>query len=106
VSVHAVKDASRPATGCWPDLRDKHMVLVDTVGMSQRDRAVSEQLAMLCGMASGRCKRLLLLNASSHGDTLERGGAGVPPRRPRRQRLGPGGLHRDQGGRSPRIPAR
>ena len=29
------------------DLRDKHMVLIDTVGMSQRDRMVAEQAAML-----------------------------------------------------------
>lgn len=68
VSVHAVKDAAdldRVLIG----LRDKHMVLIDTVGMSQRDRAVSEQIAMLCG-ANRPVKRLLLLNASSHGDTL------------------------------------
>jgi flagellar biosynthesis protein FlhF len=68
VSVHAVKDAAdldRVLAG----LRDKHMVLIDTVGMSQRDRAVSEQIAMLCG-ANRPVKRLLLLNASSHGDTL------------------------------------
>jgi len=68
VSVHAVKDATdldRVLAG----LRDKHMVLIDTVGMSQRDRAVSEQIAMLCG-AQRPVKRLLLLNASSHGDTL------------------------------------
>jgi flagellar biosynthesis protein FlhF len=37
--------------------------------MSQRDRAVSDQIAMLCS-ASRPVKRLLLLNASSHGDTL------------------------------------
>jgi flagellar biosynthesis protein FlhF len=68
VSVHAVKDAAdldRVLAG----LRDKHMVLIDTVGMSQRDRAVSEQIAMLCG-THRPVKRLLLLNASSHGDTL------------------------------------
>lgn len=68
VSVHAVKDAAdldRVLAG----LRDKHMVLIDTVGMSQRDRAVAGQIAMLCG-ASRPVKRLLLLNASSHGDTL------------------------------------
>jgi flagellar biosynthesis protein FlhF len=44
-------------------------VLIDTVGRSQRDRAVSEQIAMLGG-ASRPVKRLLLLNATSHGDTL------------------------------------
>lgn len=51
------------------DLRDKHMVLIDTVGMSQRDRMVAEQAAML--MRSGDVNRLLLLNAGSRGDTLD-----------------------------------
>lgn len=68
VSVHAVKD-SADLELVLADLRDKHMVLIDTVGMSQRDRAVSEQISMLCG-SSRPVKRLLLLNASSHGDTL------------------------------------
>jgi flagellar biosynthesis protein FlhF len=68
VSVHAVKDAVDLEL-VLTDLRDKHMVLIDTVGRSQRDRAVSEQIAMLCG-ASRPVKRLLLLNATSHGDTL------------------------------------
>ena len=68
VSVHAVKDAA-DLDRVLADLRDKHMVLIDTVGKSQRDRAVADQVAMLCG-ASRPVKRLLLLNASSHGDTL------------------------------------
>lgn len=68
VPVHAVQDAAG-LDRVLADLRDKHMVLIDTVGMSQRDRAVSEQIAMLCG-ASRPVKRLLLLNATSHGDTL------------------------------------
>jgi len=68
VSVHAVKDAV-DLEGVLAALRDKHMVLIDTVGMSQRDRAVSDQIAMLCS-ASRPVRRLLLLNASSHGDTL------------------------------------
>lgn len=68
VSVHAVKDAA-DLDQVLASLRDKHMVLIDTVGMSQRDRAVAGQIAMLCG-ANRPVKRLLLLNASSHGDTL------------------------------------
>jgi flagellar biosynthesis protein FlhF len=68
VSVHAVKDAAG-LDGVLAGLRDKHMVLIDTVGMSQRDRAVAGQIAMLCG-ASRPVRRLLLLNAASHGDTL------------------------------------
>jgi flagellar biosynthesis protein FlhF len=51
------------------DLRDKHMVLIDTVGMSQRDRMVAEQAAMLT--RSGEVNRLLLLNAGCRGDTLD-----------------------------------
>ena len=68
VAVHAVKDAIDLET-VLAGLQDKHMVLIDTVGMSQRDRAVSDQIAMLCGV-SRPVKRLLLLNAASHGDTL------------------------------------
>ena len=68
VPVYAVKDAADLHL-VLQDLRDKHMVLIDTVGMSQRDRAVSEQIAMLCS-SHRPVKRLLLLNATSHGDTL------------------------------------
>ena len=68
VPVYAVKDAADLHL-VLQDLRDKHMVLIDTVGMSQRDRAVSEQIAMLCS-SHRPVKRLLLLNAASHGDTL------------------------------------
>lgn len=68
VAVHAVKGAG-DLQAVLASLQDKHMVLIDTVGMSQRDRAVSDQVAMLCG-ASRPVRRLLLLNASSHGDTL------------------------------------
>jgi flagellar biosynthesis protein FlhF len=50
-------------------LRDKHMVLIDTMGMSQRDKMVAEQAAMLTG--AGKVSRLLLLNATSRGDTLD-----------------------------------
>ncbi|WBY00584.1 flagellar biosynthesis protein FlhF [Ramlibacter tataouinensis] len=69
VPVHAVKDAGDLRL-VLEDLRDKHMVLIDTVGMSQRDRAVSDQVAMLCD-AQRPVRRLLLLNATSHGDTLD-----------------------------------
>ncbi|OUL98324.1 flagellar biosynthesis protein FlhF [Variovorax sp. JS1663] len=68
VPVYAVKDATDLQL-VLNDLRNKHMVLIDTVGMSQRDRAVSEQIAMLSS-SQRPVKRLLLLNAASHGDTL------------------------------------
>ena len=68
VPVHAVKDAGDLALAL-SELRNKHIVLIDTIGMSQRDRTVSDQIAMLCG-AGHPVQRLLLLNATSHGDTL------------------------------------
>ena len=68
VQVYAVKDAADLHL-VLNDLRDKHMVLIDTVGMSQRDRAVSDQIAMRSS-SHRPVKRLLLLNATSHGDTL------------------------------------
>jgi flagellar biosynthesis protein FlhF len=68
VSVHAISD-DVDLRLVLDDLRDKHMVLIDTIGMSQRDRNVSEQVAMLRG-AGRPVKRLLVLNAASHGDTL------------------------------------
>jgi flagellar biosynthesis protein FlhF len=52
------------------DLSGRHLVLIDTVGMSQRDKRVAEQVAMLCGEERD-VKRLLLLGAPSQGVTLE-----------------------------------
>jgi flagellar biosynthesis protein FlhF len=68
VTVHAVRDAADLKLAL-SELRNKHTVLIDTVGMSQRDHAVAEQVEMLCN-AGKQIKRLLLLNATSHGDTL------------------------------------
>jgi flagellar biosynthesis protein FlhF len=68
VPVHVVRD-SEDLRRTLVDLRDKHMILIDTVGMSQRDRMVAEQAAMLT--RAGEVKRLLLLNAGSRGDTLD-----------------------------------
>ncbi|MDP2431522.1 MAG: flagellar biosynthesis protein FlhF [Pseudomonadota bacterium] len=56
------------------DLSNRHLVLIDTVGMSQRDKRVAEQIALLCGENDGEArgvKRLLLLGAPSQGVTLE-----------------------------------
>lgn len=69
VTVYAVKDA-QDLTLALAELRGKHMVLIDTVGMGQRDKMVAEQAAMLAGCGT-EVKRLLLLNAASSGDTLE-----------------------------------
>ena len=68
VQVHAVRDAA-DLRRTLADLAGKHMVLIDTIGMSQRDRLVAEQAAMLDG--AGDVRRLLLLNATSRGDTLD-----------------------------------
>ncbi|MDP1997576.1 MAG: flagellar biosynthesis protein FlhF [Gallionella sp.] len=67
VAVHAVKDTDDLRL-TLSALRHKHLVLVDTVGMGQRDERVGDQNKMLD--AAG-VERLLLLNATSGGDTLE-----------------------------------
>ncbi|MGB3289445.1 MAG: flagellar biosynthesis protein FlhF, partial [Burkholderiaceae bacterium] len=69
VPVHVVQDAQelrRIMQGISPD----QTILIDNVGISQRDRYISEQAAMLAG-AGRPIHRLLVLNASSHGDTLD-----------------------------------
>ena len=52
------------------ELRARHLVLIDTVGMSQRDQRVSEQIAMLAG-GGKPVQRLLLLSAVSQANVLE-----------------------------------
>ncbi len=67
--VHIVQDADelrRVVSGISPD----QTILIDNVGTSQRDRYIVEQAAMLAG-AGRLVRRLLVLNASSHGDTLD-----------------------------------
>lgn len=67
VSVHLVKDAGELRQTLL-DLQHKHMILIDTMGMSQRDKMVAEQVAMFDGSP---VKRLLLLAATGRGDTLD-----------------------------------
>lgn len=67
VTVHAVKDADDLRL-TLSALKHKHLVLIDTVGMGQRDARVGDQNAMFD--AAG-VHRLLLLNATSSGETLE-----------------------------------
>ncbi len=67
VAVHAVKDADDLRL-TLSALRHKHLVLIDTVGMGQRDERVGDQNEMF-DAAGVQC--LLLLNATSGGDTLE-----------------------------------
>lgn len=67
VSVHLVKDANELRQTLL-ELQHKHMVLIDTMGMSQRDKLVPELTDMLSGCD---VQRLLLLNSTSRGDTLD-----------------------------------
>lgn len=67
VAVHAVKDTDDLRL-TLSALRHKHLVLIDTVGMGQRDERVGDQSEMFD--ATG-VQRLLLLNATSSGDTLD-----------------------------------
>lgn len=68
VQVYVVRDAS-DLRQTLQELRGKHMVLIDTIGMSQRDRMVVEQASMLT--AAGNIQRLLVLNATAQGSTLD-----------------------------------
>ena len=67
VAVHAVKGADDLRL-TLSALRHKHLVLIDTVGMGQRDERVSEQSDMFDATS---VQRLLVLNSTSSGDTLE-----------------------------------
>lgn len=67
VAVHAVKDTDDLRL-TLSALRHKHLVLIDTVGMGQRDERVCDQNEMFDAVG---VKCLLLLNATSGGETLE-----------------------------------
>ncbi|HEY0905769.1 MAG TPA: flagellar biosynthesis protein FlhF, partial [Methylophilus sp.] len=68
VMVYAVKD-EQDLKIALQELKNKHMILVDTVGVSQRDQAVTEQLSML-NQSETPIQKLLCLNATSTGQTL------------------------------------
>ena len=68
VMVHSVRDEADLRIAL-DELKGKHTVLIDTVGVSQRDKMVTEQIAMLSA-AGSHVKRLLCLNATSTGETL------------------------------------
>lgn len=67
VQVHAAQDAAG-LERVLASLGDRHLVLIDTVGMGQRDTRVAEQLAMVGGK---KVNRILLLNAAAQLETLE-----------------------------------
>lgn len=68
VMVHAVKDETDLKIAL-EELKGKHTILIDTVGVNQRDEMVAEQIAMLTHAGSD-IKRLLCINATSTGETL------------------------------------
>lgn len=68
VMVYAVKDEADLKIAL-NELKHKHTILIDTVGVSQRDRMVTEQIAMLSNM-NVKIKKLLCLNATCTGETL------------------------------------
>ncbi|MBI4937460.1 MAG: flagellar biosynthesis protein FlhF [Nitrosomonadales bacterium] len=67
VPVHAVRDTGDLRL-TLSALKHKHLVLVDTIGMGQRDSRVPAQTGMFDETG---VRRLLLLNAASSGDTLD-----------------------------------
>jgi flagellar biosynthesis protein FlhF len=68
VMVHSVKDEADLRIAL-KELKNKHTVLIDTVGVSQRDQMVTEQVSMLQG-AGAHVKRVLCLNATATQETL------------------------------------
>ncbi|HEY7986305.1 MAG TPA: flagellar biosynthesis protein FlhF [Methylophilaceae bacterium] len=69
VPVYAIKEEAE-LDGTLADLQRSHLVLVDTVGMSQRDRNIPEQIKFLCG-DNRQVKRQLILPATAQGVTLD-----------------------------------
>lgn len=68
VMVHAVKDETDLKIAL-NELKNKHTILIDTVGVSQKDRMVSDQMAMLSS-TNRQINKLLCINATSTGATL------------------------------------
>lgn len=69
VPVYAVKDETDLQL-TLADLTDRHLVLIDTVGMGQRDKRVAEQVAMLSGEGQP-VQRILLMSANAQGPMLD-----------------------------------
>jgi flagellar biosynthesis protein FlhF len=67
VEVHTVRD-TEDLRLTLSAMKRKHLVLIDTMGLGQRDSRVAEQTEMF---NSAGVQRLLLLNATSGGDTLD-----------------------------------
>jgi len=67
VTVHTAQDRES-LLGVLRGLTGKKLVLIDTLGLGQRDERVAE---LLDAVGAGPIKRLLVLNAASHAETLE-----------------------------------
>lgn len=67
VPVYLVKDGQE-LRQTLSELQHKHIVIVDTMGMSQKDKLVPELTDML---SDCHVQRLLLLSCTSRGDTLD-----------------------------------
>jgi len=67
ISVHTAQDRDS-LLSVLRSLTNKRLVLIDTVGLGQRDDRVSELLATI---GSSAIKRLLVLNCSAQAETLE-----------------------------------
>jgi flagellar biosynthesis protein FlhF len=67
LAVHTVSDR-HDLKQALDAVRGRHLVLIDTVGMSQRDARVAEQSMLL---SHPEIRRLLLLNAAAQGETLD-----------------------------------
>lgn len=63
-------DAEQPVNELLDRLHDKRWVIVDTVGMSQRDQRVITQIDQLQG-GDSNVRLVLVLNAASQPETLE-----------------------------------
>jgi len=68
VPVYAVKNETE-LNRTLNELGNKHLVLIDSAGMSQRDHRIREQLALLSG--NPKVQRLLLLSATAQAGTLD-----------------------------------
>jgi flagellar biosynthesis protein FlhF len=69
VPVFAIRNES-DLRATLEELHSRHLVLIDTVGMSQRDRRLADQVALLSG-CTRRVRRVLLLSAVSQANVLE-----------------------------------
>jgi flagellar biosynthesis protein FlhF len=69
VIVHCVKDQEELDIALR-EFRHKHLVLIDTAGMSQRDRMAHDQLEMI-SKAQTPISKILCLNATASLDTLD-----------------------------------